>query len=101
VFTGNSTAIKQGVGIIDDNRLHGMYFAQTLKFSPFNILWSGRRHGEGYIYYPTLTQDSFHSTTAVRIAITHQHNIAGINALDSRWLYTNYPRDPGERSKAY
>ena len=58
----------------------------------FEISWSGKTEGEGWIYYDhspgdKVTKDEMH------ICITELESVNGINAADPEWHYKATPVD--------
>lgn len=64
----------------------GMGVGSLVRFGPFVIPWSGRRVGEGNIYYHYFAFQAV-PRWATRICVTSETDITSIDAADPKWRY--------------
>ena len=77
----------------DSDSLHaGTAVSDRIRFGPFVIGSSQASAGKGYIYYERFLGCKV-GPDDMRICVTREGDIQGIDATDSRWLYKASPTD--------
>jgi len=84
---------QQGEGKTSEVRRSDRPFTH-IEFGPFLIGWSGKRKGEGWIYYERFAGEAV-APGDLLICVTDETDIEKINAKEGRWIYKGSPTDPG------